>query len=254
MDVTTQQLIMGASGHGAAPPVSPATFVGVSTTGVPYSGYDASTYVRTFPAGTQAGDLAIIVWHTQAGQLLMYQSCPPLGSPYTPFPGYTQIAVPNSVDGEIPQTYYARRAWYKVLTASDVTNGVQIPAGLFGFIYEGSCYKWSASFELDLFVLRGHTRIDAYAYLQYAGSSGSSSTLSVPRNGSLIAIASDRGATSEAYPSISPSAGAEYHYGATYSAFSNRYLVETNYTAGALYTFTDYSDSYPTSALMLVTA
>lgn len=230
---------MLASGGGA--PVTPATYVGANQDQNTYSG-STSTSIP-WPAGTAAGDLGIYVSHLSGVGHMNTQ--PSTGPAWTPT-GWTQIATADFTEGCIPQTYYVRKVFYKVLNSGDISTSFTIPSGLYRYDgYPGN------TFENQLFVLRGHTKIQAYSYIQYAGSGGGSSTLSVPVGGSLIAIASDRGASG--YPTISPSAGTELYGVATGGAFYNRNLVEVDYTAGTVYTFTDFNDTYPTSALMLVT-
>ena len=168
----------------------------------------------------QPGDLAIVVVH---------QFTPT----YVPT-GYTQIISPTPVD-----TYnYKKSVSYRVLQSGDTS--VQMSDDTVGF-------------DSTLIILRNVDTVSSNYDWDYTVG-GNSTNLSVAEDGVAIAIASDRGATTGGYPSISISGTTpdltNVSGAATY--FEQRHNIYLNYTSGTNITFTDYNDTYGSNYLVIV--
>jgi hypothetical protein len=163
-----------------------------------------------FPSGTATGDLAIVVNH---------------GFAVTNPTGFT-LAFGTSYD----PLNYAKSVSYRVIQSGDTSVAMGSGNG----------------FDGTLIVIRGRTSVSATNSWGYA-SGGGTSNQSVAVNGTMVAIASDRGATG--YPSITSQ---DDNGTGTATFFYQAYAIKKNYVSGTSVTFTDFNDSYGTSCLMLV--
>lgn len=171
----------------------------------------------SYPAGTTTGDLAIVVCHNQAASTAAPS-------------GYTSVF---STAGD--SFGYGKNVSYRIIQAGDTS--VNIAAG-------GSGY------DQTIVVLRGRTSVSAtYTWTTTSIGGGATQNFSVADTGSLVVIASDRGATG--YPTISGQTFNATGSGtATYFYQSNAVLL--SYTSGSTVSVKDFSDTYGTSALLLV--
>jgi hypothetical protein len=128
--------------------------------------------------------------------------------------------------------YYTGQVYYRTVQSGD-----------------GSYSTNLGSYEYFMAILRGHTRIDS---IQGFGSleSGTSATRSFSKDGSLLVLASDRGATTA--PTISGTY--DNSYGPYNSgAFTTITRFKGNYDANTNVTITDYSDTYSTGGIIVLT-
>lgn len=171
----------------------------------------------SYPAGTTTGDLAIVVCHNFSGSTAAPS-------------GYTS-ALTTPADSY----NYAKNVSYRVIQPGDTS--VNIAAG-------------GSGFDQTIVVLRGRTLVSAtYTWTSTSIQSGASQNLSVADTGSLIVVASDRGATGN--PTISGQTfNATGNGTALYFRQSNAILL--SYTSGSTVTVQDFNDSLGTSALLFV--
>jgi hypothetical protein len=135
--------------------------------------------------------------------------------------------------GTVTVGYYPGPVYYRTVQSGD-----------------GSYSTNLGGYEYFMAILRGHTRIDS---IQGFGSleSGTSATRSFSKDGSILVLASDRGATSA--PTIS---GTTYDnsYGPYDSgAFITITRFKGNYDANTNVTIQDYSDTYSTGGIIVLT-
>jgi hypothetical protein len=182
---------------------------------VEYVGGFVVTYGQTitYPVGTNAGCIAIIVHHDQAGLIA------------TPAGFTTVFSTSSDVNG------FAKRVSYKVVDEESTVSNT---------------FLGNNGFDSTLVVVRGLSVSSSFSWA-YANS-GQSTNLTVPVNGCAIVVTSDRGATE--YPSLGGSP--DYSFTGTATYFRQRTGIYLNKLQNDTISFTDYSDSYGTSGLLFV--
>lgn len=128
--------------------------------------------------------------------------------------------------------YYPGQVYYRTVQSGDSSYSTNL-----------------GSYEYFMAILRGHTRIDSV--LEFGSlESGASATRSFSKDGSILVLASDRGATSA--PTISGTYDSSYGpYNS--GAFTTITRFKGNYDANTNVTITDYSDTYSTGGIMVLT-
>lgn len=133
--------------------------------------------------------------------------------------------------------YYPNRVYYRIAQPGDGNYNVN-----------GSGYGYY------MVSLRGHTSIDSVTTF---GSleNGASASRSVPKNGSIVVHAADRGSTSGSAPSATYAGGGWDAQNSVINtgAFQEVGFVRLDYNANTSVTVTDYSDTYSTGAVMVLT-
>lgn len=237
--------------HGYVPPsVSSGTIVGANT-GYNYVGEsnvgESNTTGFSWPSNTQSGDLVVMVIHMFGRNHL--NNSDTVGDYHVPS-GWTTYG-----DYILQSENYVRKVFYKVFTQDDVNaGGHTFPTTLKQATGQVPVPVANTFSACALFTIRGHTKVSKIKSIKNIGS-GNSETLSVNRNGSVIMIASDRGASTDPpiYPTITPTTGNSHSSTHDAGYFHVRYLCFDSYTAGTEYTFGDYNDQYGTGAFMIIT-
>lgn len=161
----------------------------------------------------QAGDLAIVLYH-------FWQNNEP--------PGFTFY-------GGVTVGYYPGRAYYRIVQAGDTSYSVGVGTGYSGL----------------LVILRGHTQIKditGFGSLE----SGTSATRSFNKDGSILILAADRGAT--ASPTLATSSAFSQSFANQSTAhFREISRAMMDYNAGTTITLTDYPDTWSSGAIMVLT-